>query len=279
MEVGILAKTYRRDHVEEVIRAAQNHKINTIQYNLSCANLPTLPLQIEHRTLQHLQNIINGTGVKVAALSGTFNMIHPDKLERSLGLKGLSNLAQASHYIGSNIITLCTGSRDTNNMWRFHPDNNSQQAWDDLLTTLEKALHIAEQHEIILGVEPELSNVINTAGKARDLLDTFPSEYLKIVMDAANLIPVHQMDEMYSILDEAFDLLGEDIVLAHAKDFSAQEDKFVAAGQGNLDFQYYLSLLKSVNYNGPLILHGLSEEQVPASRTFLEELIDHQWTQ
>lgn len=273
MEIGIFAKTYRRDRVEEVIRAAQNHNINTIQYNMSCANLPTLPLHLEHRTLQNLQKLIKNTGIKVAALSGTFNMIHPDKLERSLGLKGLSKLAQASHYIGTNVITLCTGSRDASNMWRFHPDNQSQQAWDDLLITLENALHIAEKHEVILGIEPELSNVINTMGKARSLLDTFQSKYLKIVMDAANLIPVHQLGRMNSILDEAFDLLGKDIVLAHAKDFRAKEDKFVAAGQGDLDFQYYLSLLKSVSYDGPLIMHGLSEEQVTASRLFLEELL------
>jgi sugar phosphate isomerase/epimerase len=66
------------------------------------------------------------------------------------------------------------------------------------------------------------------------------------------------------VLDDAFTLLGHEIVLAHAKDLDG-EAGHVAAGKGKLDYDRYLALLRSVEYNGPLILHSLDETEVDGS--------------
>ncbi|MBS4204140.1 sugar phosphate isomerase/epimerase family protein [Lederbergia citrea] len=273
MEIGILAKEFDRHNVVEVIQAVQDYDMNCVQFNLSCANLPSLPLEFDKDTFVDLGRTIRESGIEIAGLSGTFNMIHPVMDVREKGLIALENLAKASRYLGTNVITLCTGSRDINNMWKFHPDNNSREAWEDLIKIMERALVIAEKYNVILGIEPELSNVINTAEKGMRLLETFQTDHLKIIMDGANLIPFDQIDKMHYLLDEAFDLLGENIILAHAKDFSVEQQEFVAAGKGDLDYEYYISLLKSSGYNGPLILHGLNEEQVSESHAYLKELI------
>jgi sugar phosphate isomerase/epimerase len=47
-------------------------------------------------------------------------------------------------------------------------------------------------------------------------------------------------------------------------------DDHEAAGTGVLDYDYYLSRLCRSGFDGPLILHSLSEEQVPTSIRFLE---------
>jgi sugar phosphate isomerase/epimerase len=65
----------------------------------------------------------------------------------------------------------------------------------------------------------------------------------------------------------SFDLIGEDIALAHAKDLS--EEGFSATGLGILDYDRYLSLLNSVQFKGALILHSLEESQVPQCAEFL----------
>ena len=77
------------------------------------------------------------------------------------------------------MITICTGSR-SEDMWKYHPDNNTPEAWKDLVEHLERAVVIAERHNIVLGIEPEISNVINSATKARQLLDDFQSKHLGI---------------------------------------------------------------------------------------------------
>ena len=52
---------------------------------------------------------------------------------------------------------------------------------------------------------------------------------------------------------------------AHAKDRS-HDFQPCAAGKGILDFVYYLRCLKNIGFAGPLILHGLEENEVEFSR-------------
>ena len=76
---------------------------------------------------------------------------------------------------------------------------------------------------------------------------------------------------MEQVLREAFDALGKDIVLAHAKDFSLADGiTFVAAGEGKMDFPLYIRLLKVFGYNGPLVLHGHAVSQIEKSVALLK---------
>jgi sugar phosphate isomerase/epimerase len=75
---------------------------------------------------------------------------------------------------------------------------------------------------------------------------------------------------MKEILDEAFALLGKDVVLAHAKDLDHDgEAGHKPAGQGVLDYDRYLALLRKYHFPGPLLLHGLTPAQVPGCMAFL----------
>ena len=168
------------------------------------------------------------------------------------------------------MITLCTGTRDPEDMWRWHPENASSQAWSDLLFSMEAALRIAEEEQMTLAFEPEPANVVSTAAKGHALLAAMQSSRLKVVMDPANLIMSENKQQMYHVLDEAFELLGEHIVLAHAKD-RGPDDTFRAAGSGILDYDYYLHHLEAVTTEVPLIIHGLGEAQVDATVGFLRE--------
>lgn len=123
-----------------------------------------------------------------------------------------------------------------------------------------------------LAFEPEVSNVVNTTRQGRRLLDEMQSPRLKVVMDVANLFQQGELARMPAVLAEAFDLLGDDIVLAHAKDLSRDgEAGHQAAGTGLLDYELYLRLLHGAGYAGPLILHGLDETQVDTAVAFLRE--------
>ena len=43
---------------------------------------------------------------------------------------------------------------------------------------------------------------------------------------------------------------------------------------GLLDYDQYIGLLKECGYDGAVVLHGLSEEQVPLCANFLQGKID-----
>jgi sugar phosphate isomerase/epimerase len=270
MQIGILAKTFVRPTLEETLDAVKAYGLSCVQFNMACAGLPSMPDRIEAELCDHIRREMASRDITMAAVSGTFNMIHPHPQVRHDGLRRLREVASACERLGTSVITLCTGTRDPENMWRRHPENDSPQAWTDLLASLTEALQIAEENNVTLAFEPEVSNVVDSAQKGRRLLDEMQSSHLKVVMDGANVFHAGELPRMREILDEAFALLGDDIVIAHAKDLSRDgEAGDVAAGKGLLDYDYYLSRLRAAGFDGPLILHGLEEVEVAECVAFL----------
>jgi sugar phosphate isomerase/epimerase len=268
MRVGIFAKTFARSSLGETLDAVRAHGIGCMQFNMSCARLPPMPEEIPAELTDRIRGEMERRNLAMAAVSGTFNMIHPDRGKRREGLRRLRVLADACGRLGTSVITLCTGTRDPEDMWRYHPENDSPMAWRDLLGSMEQAVRVAEEHEVTLAFEPEVNNVVDSAEKSRRLLDEMRSSRLKVVMDAANIFREGELPLLDEILDKAFGLLGEDIVIAHAKDVKSTGE-VVAAGRGELDYDRYLKNLRGVGFEGPVILHGLGESEVEGSVAFL----------
>jgi sugar phosphate isomerase/epimerase len=263
MQLGIFAKTYGRTPLAAMFAAVRAGGLTCIQFNFTCAGLPTLPDSISAELADQIRGGLDRHGLQMAAVSGTCNLIHPDKTRRAHDLSKLQLLIRNCGRIGTRIVTLCTGSRDPADMWRAHPANQSPESWKDLSEGLERLLPVAEECQVLLGVEPEPANVIDSAPAARKLLDEMRSPALKIVMDAANIIAGH-IEAQHERLATAFSLLSPDIVLAHAKDFlPGPPPRTVAAGHGALDYPKYLNLLQASGFDGALILHSLEENEVP----------------
>src|SRR5262249_3509018 len=271
--IGIFAKTFPRPTFEENLDAVREYGLGVVQYNLACAGLPSLPDRIDPRLAQHIAAAAAARQIRIAAVSGTFNMIDPVRERRDAGMRRLGQLAGACALLGTKIITLCTGTRDPDDMWRGHPANGRPDAWADLHRAMEQALVIAEEHDLWLAVEPETANVVDSPAKARRLLDELRSPRLKIIIDPANLFPVEDLPHQRAVLDAAFVLLGPDVVLAHAKDVRVVEGAVhhVPAGTGVLDSPHYLRLLRQLPV--PLIVHGLAEAEVKRSLGFLDEAL------
>jgi sugar phosphate isomerase/epimerase len=270
LEIGVFSKTFARPTLDEVLDAVLANGLHTVQFNLSCAGAPAMPQEIDPALVTRIRQAFVARQMTMAALSGTFNMIHPNLAERRAGMNSLRQLMGVCGDLDAPIVTLSTGTRNPDNMWRAHPDNQSAEAWADLLVSMQEAAQMAEEADVILAFEPEVSNVVDSAMRARRLLDEIRSPALKVVIDGANLFHTGELPRMREILTEAFDLLGDDIVLAHAKDLSRDgEAGREAAGTGLLDYDLYMRLLHQCKHVGALILHSLSEEQVAGSVAFL----------
>lgn len=270
-QIGILlGTTFTTGTLEERLDGAKEHGLTGVQMSMDCAGLPPMPDQIAPGLPERIRRAASSRGLAVASLQGTFNMCHPDEEHRRTGLRRLRVLAEACSEMGTRAIHLCTGTRDPNSMWRRHPDNGTPEAWRDMAACMREAVGIARQTNVVLAFEPEISNVVDSAQKARRLMDEMGSPHLKVTIDPANIFHTGELPRMKEMLDEAFALLGKDIVLAHAKDLDRDgEAGHKAAGQGLLDYDLYVALLRKYDYKGPLLLHGLTREQVPGCMAFL----------
>jgi sugar phosphate isomerase/epimerase len=268
--LGLLSPEFPASSLEENLTAMSKTGAIGVQFDMVCAFGETFPAEFTEGDVKAIKDGFARHGLELSALSGTYNMIDPNPLKREAGAKALDRLIAAARRLNTKVVTLCTGSRDPDNMWRRHPDSDSQSAWDDLLATVGRAVRTAERHDVVLGVETEVGNAVNTVRKARKLLDQIASPNLKIVMDGANIFQKGELPNMRAKLDEAFELLGSDIVLAHAKDLDRDgEAGHIAAGLGKLDYPYYLQLLQASGYDGAIILHALTPEQARDRLTFV----------
>jgi sugar phosphate isomerase/epimerase len=266
MQLGIFAKTFRGSDPLTVLQAAKAAGYDCVQYNMACSGLASLPDQIASRTVDDIRQAVHQTGVAIVALSATYNMIHPDKAVRESGLKHLTVLADAARALSIPLLTLCTGTRDPLDQWRGHPDNNSPDAWRDLTIEMANALRVTDG--LALGIEPELSNVVNSARKAKMLLDQMQTDRLRIVFDPANLFET--IRDQRHVIEEGLEMLAPSIALVHAKDRAA-DGSFVAAGTGVLDYPHFLTCLGAAGFYGPVITHGLAAEEAADVAAFLSE--------
>ena len=128
MRVGIFAKIFARPSLGETLDAVRAHRIGCVQFNMSCAGLPTMPEEIPVELADRIRGEMDRRDLMMAAVSGTFNMIHPARAKRRERLQRLGVLASSCGRLGTSVITLCTGTRDPDDMWRYHLENDSPGA-------------------------------------------------------------------------------------------------------------------------------------------------------
>jgi sugar phosphate isomerase/epimerase len=270
-EVGIFARTFTQPTLERILDAVVAHGLSQVHFNMKAACDVNLPDVIAPELCTRVRNAFAERGLVMTSVSATFNAIHPDPRQRELDTRRACHLMDSCRAMGTSMLSLCTGTLDSSDMWKRHPDNDRPDAWRDLLTTFEQLLPVAERNGLTLGIEPERNNVVNSAEKARRLLNELRSPHLKIILDGANLFDEGQISDMREVLTRAFELLSEDMVMAHAKDIPDPEVKSQAAGRGLLDWPIYFELFRIHKFEGPVILHNLREAEVPAALSFVKE--------
>ena len=270
MQVGIMSGTFARPTLGESLDAILDHDIRHLQFNWGSAH-PAGPLpEVIDEICPVIREEVAKRGMVIAAVAGNINMADTDPDKRQQGIERLRMVIGACESVGTTVVATCTGSRHPESMWRHHPDNASPLAWRDVCATLEQVLPTAEAAGVTVAFEPEINNVASDARKSRRLIDEMGSPNLKVVMDAANIFGKDDLPRMTEVLDEAFDLLGDHVAVAHGKDLDHGGDAgHLAAGTGKLDYAHYVSLLCGLSFDVPVILHGLTEAQVADSAGML----------
>ena len=268
MRIGVFAKTFPGSEPAGVLAQAATAGFEGVQYNMACSGLAAMPDEISDAVTRAVAEAAVKTGQQIFAVSGTYNMIHPNPAVRRAGERRLEVIAAACRKIGTSLVTLCTGTRDAEDQWRHHPDNGSAEAWRDLLSSFEVAIAIASRHDVQLGIEPELANVVNSAEVARRLINEMKSDRLRIVLDPANLAEEAEDSKRRRIIAQAVDVLGDRIAMAHAKDRAA-DGRVATAGKGVVDFRHFLAALNAAGFDGPLVAHGFDAAEAAGVSAFL----------
>ncbi|GAA5031402.1 TIM barrel protein [Actinopolymorpha pittospori] len=274
LEIGIFARTFPRAMASEVAAAVRAAGFALTQLNLSAFGLPTIPAaerDAQGSPIDYgaIRASFATEGVRIWGVSATYNTIHPDPSARRRSTTAAVAYLPHAAELGAQVVTLCTGTRDPDDIWRRHPGNDGEDAWTDLRATLDQLLPAAEAAGVRLGVEPEAGNVVSDAARARRLLDELGGDaaLVGIVLDPANLLDPSTARDQERILSAAFDELGDSVVCLHAKDVVTAG--YAAAGTGLLDYDLVLRLHAGLPHAVPVVIQDAAEDDVARVRGFL----------
>ena len=263
MEIGICTTDFSAQPLETLFAKIAGYGFFQVQFDFASIGEEEMPAQIDGSLIERILQSARDHQLDIVAVNGTFNIIDRDQTVRDRGIERFEVLARACRDMKCPILTLCTGTRSIESMWTWHPDNESDQAWQDMMRSMQTLMSIAERHQITLGIETEAANVVSTPERARRLMDAFDSPLLKVILDGANLFHRNTAfpENVRPTLKHAFDVIGHDIILAHGKDIAASSEiRFAAPGKGIIDYDYFLDLLREYGYTAGMVLHGIEDE-------------------
>jgi sugar phosphate isomerase/epimerase len=270
--LGIFARTFRRNTPAEVADAVIGAGYALAHWNFAAIGRSTLAADVEDDQFTAVRTAFDSAGLGIPSISGTFNMIHPDADLRARQIQLAVRLIGQVPRLGAGVLTVCTGTRDPDNMWRAHSGNADPSAWSDLRRSLDPLLEAAGDAGIRLGVEPELANVVRDARTARRLLDELGSDApIGIILDPANLLAPDTIDQQDKIIGEAIDLLGGQVIGVQAKDVVASG--YSAPGAGLMNYPAVFAQLARLG-PVPVIVQDTAEHDAARVRADLVRWYD-----
>lgn len=275
MKLGIFSPEIDSKNVSELFEKMKSYGFQETQFDFLSICDEEMPKVIPDEWVNEIIKQSNNNGIRIIAVNGTFNMAHPDKAVRDDGVERFEKIAAICQPFSCKLVTLCTGSRNRESMWLPHPDNNLKEAWNDMIDVMENVIQIAEKYDIQLGLEIEASNVGNTPQKMKRLIDDMQTDRLKVIMDCANLFQegMAKQENVQRLIGEAFDILGEQVILAHGKDILAGDGlDFTGAGKGIVDFDFFFKELEKIGYSNGIVLHGIKKkDDIPSCVEFIRK--------
>jgi sugar phosphate isomerase/epimerase len=275
-QIGAFARIFREDTADALAERFVEHGLKTLQFNFSALGYPALPDRalVESLDLAGIASTFTSRGIRLWGISGTYNMAHPDPAVREESNRLAAGYIAALGPMGAEAVTLCTGSRDPENMWRKHPANRTESAWSDFRRSLDVLLPAAAEAGLKLAIEPEPGNVVRGTAEAKRLLAELGADADRVgfVLDAANLVDDAPTDQHAAILSEAFAELGSRTLCLHGKDPNGWQA--VLDGQAGVDYEMVFALYRRLPHPLPFIIQDATPEQLPQVRALMIDVFE-----
>lgn len=226
----------KRQTLEEVMKITAKLGLQGLELEDSCGFEETFPCVPSERRIQELKETADSLGIEIPALSamgGSFLGLHTGRqvayVRRWLDL---------AHSIGTKIVKMNIGSKSR--------EMTNEQAFEQAKNCVKKCLRLAQKYDITLAPElwPVDSYPSGDVAAMITMMKTIDSKYFRHTVDNDLLDPGWAV--------AAYRLLAPYTVNVHA---SIYEDTYMSeTDKGKFEFGKFVSILKSVGYDGYLMI-------------------------
>lgn len=217
----------------------------------------------------YMRQVFAENKVDVSVLGCYLNLADPNKERLKKTMDTYKANIRFAALLGCGMVGTETGA--VNEEYKYEPANHTDEALEIFIENCREIVKYAESMGVIFAIEPVYNHIVYDCKRARKVLDAINSPNLQIIFDPVNIISVDNYKNQDAILEEAFDLLKDDIIAIHSKDFVIEDNKVISkiTGEGILNYDLLMKLVKK---NKPLI-HVLLEGTKPENVEFAKEYV------
>jgi len=165
--------------------------------------------------------------------------------------KTIIRAAQLAKTLGTNIITIPSGTRTSQESWLEEAKKVTKH-----ISEISKQIH--DKYQAFISVEtPHLGTLTETLDESRQFHDLIDSDIVKCTLDTSH-VAAQGKKEIYRYIDL---LKMERINHIHLRD-ALKKNISYTPGKGSFDYKYFFKTIKETNYSGKMIFelefHGYS---------------------
>ncbi|MFC1692334.1 sugar phosphate isomerase/epimerase family protein [Candidatus Latescibacterota bacterium] len=281
--IRLAARTSETDlnYPEDISITEMVKRIRDMGYTSTCARVNRDKrnpwLDASEPEITELKEALKTYDVTFFGMRAVENNIHPDPAERQKINRHVVEQCETAERLGGPTVTTGTGSCDPGRAIAPHKDNWTWETWKLTVKVIRQILRDTAGMKVVLAIEALNMGNINNPQAHLQLIEDVGDPRCKVTLDPVNMINLGTYFRTTELIDECFDLLGEHIVVADAKDTYVLPDRMsayitqVPPGRGMLDYETFLVRLSRLSYPRTLLLEGLSKEQYPAAKKFIED--------
>ncbi len=176
-----------------------------------------------------------------SALFWRYNLGAQDEATRSHAVGIVEGMCQVAHAYGARTVLIVAGQQE--------PHTPFVQTWDHAVRSVRRAARVAEELEVLIGVENVGSNFLNSPGEMARFIAAVDHPYVGVYLDLGNAMAV-----LNGYPENWCTALAGKIVCVHVKDYDRQLRRSVNCGAGNLPWGEVLPVLKACGYDGYLFI-------------------------
>ncbi len=274
MNIGVRAHDVGKMPVKELAKAVAEKNCSYVHLALQKAvtDYDFSAGKLNPGMAKMIREAFHREGVLISVLGCYINPIHPDLQIRRDSLERFKEHIRFARDFGCSIVATETGSLNSDGS--YHPENNSPKAFNILVDSVKELVCEAEKFGVFVCLEGVTIHTVSTPDIMKRVIDLIPSNNLQVLFDPANLLNAANINHQREIIQEAFQLYGDRIIMVHAKDFIFENGskKSVPIGEGMLDYPFLLQMLCRRKPGIEIIMEDTRAEWIEQGIKYLEKL-------
>jgi len=277
VNIGIRLHDTAHGTLEERLRFAAAQGFSCEHLALSKAMdgfcMEDAPEKLNEELAARVREAHAAAGIGCAVLGCYLNLADPDPESRARTQAIYRAHLRFAPMIGAGVVGTETHANPKSVFARPAPED--EEAFRLFMDSLKIVVRDAEEAGAVLAVEPVWSHIVSTPERAERMLDEIPSDHLRIILDAVNLISPENAGRAEEIIADAIRRLGDRVRVLHMKDFTLTAEGTMeasACGTGSMRYEQLLALARKRNL--PMTLENTVPDNAEAARLYLEQIAE-----